>query len=565
MRLLNARSYQPGVRKLEIIEQWGNRIPRYAIFSHTWSDSEVLFADVLNETFCDRSGFYKLESALLQAKNDGWDWLWADNCCIDKTNSVELSEAINSMFKYYKDAEICYAYLADVSTTTWEDEFREALWWKRGWTLQELIATSSLQFFSRDWHFLGSRTDLREVIRDITGIEDEYLMGFPIEHASIAKRMSWAASRETTRDEDVAYCLIGIFDVNMPMLYGEGTQRAFVRLQEEIMKSSEDQSLFAWSNSEDGPVQHGLLADCPKDFKNTGSTTAYTANVDYSPPTMTARGLRINLPLTQKEDGTFVAALLCPGLGYRSRLAVYLEKLPTGESHYARVKCKEMASIARVGQPREIYIRQRYNYTSSIDPRFDRPHWFQLRRLDCSTAHPNLASYEILEEQSLRPESVSTLFLSKPNPPPQDWSNVPLVYRIKKSPRVLAVALLIRRMFDGEGFILMLGAHSDFSVGFCVYEIGIAESLPSFKKLQENFVPQPAGTHMALDLHTVRITVEERVEEIMHANDKIYLIGIEIQAKPQPPSIIQTIEDAVKGDRRAVKSSVRDRVKRMWT
>lgn len=106
MRLLNTRSYQRGVR-LEIVEKWGNDIPQYAIFSHTWSDSEVLIADILNGTFNGRAGFFKLESALLQAKSDGWDWLWADNCCIDKTNSVELSEAINSMFKYYKRDLLC--------------------------------------------------------------------------------------------------------------------------------------------------------------------------------------------------------------------------------------------------------------------------------------------------------------------------------------------------------------------------------------------------------------------------------------------------------------------------
>lgn len=565
MRLLNAKSYQRGSRTLEIIERWGDGIPPYAIFSHTWAESEVLFADVLNGTFVNRYGFFKLEAAIMQAKEDGWDWLWADNCCIDKTNSVELSEAINSMFRYYKDAQICYAYLADVATATWEAEIAQAKWWKRGWTLQELIAPSSLQFFSQTWDFLGTRQTLRKTIRDITGIEDEYLMGYPIEHASIAKRMSWAASRETTRDEDIAYCLIGIFDVNMTMLYGEGTQRAFVRLQEEIMRSSEDQSIFAWTKFEDDSTQHGLLADSPKDFKNTGSTTAYWANANYSPSTMTARGLHISLPLTQKEDGTSVAALLCPGLSHRSRLAVYLEKLPTGDNQYARTKCKEMASIARVGLPQEIYIRQRF---TSYDSRFDRPHWFQLRRLVCTTAYP-VASYAITEQQSLPPaESDSQMSYSRPIPPPQDWSSVPLVYRIQKSPRVMAAALLIRRTFDDEGFVLMMGAHSDFSVGFSVSEIGDRTSLLSYLTLQDNFVPQPAGTDMVLELHTVRVSVEERLEESMHTHDKIYLVDIEIQARPKPPTFAQTIDDAFdafSGNRRAVKATVVDRVKRILT
>jgi hypothetical protein len=562
MRLLNTRSYEPGTRKLDITEQWGDDIPPYAIFSHTWSSSEVTFADVLNGSCFDRDAFFKLEKAILQSKQDGWDWLWADNCCIDKTNSVELSEAINSMFKYYKDAEICYAHLVDVCTATWESDICKARWWKRGWTLQELIAPRSLEFFSNNWDRLGTKESIHEIITTVTGIEDEYLMGYPIEHASIAKRMSWAASRETTREEDIAYCLIGIFDVNMPMLYGEGTQRAFFRLQEEIMKSSEDQSLFAWTKTDSNPIQHGLLADSPKDFKNTGSTTAYTANTDCSPSTMTARGLHINLPLTQKDDGTSVAALLCPGLGRRSRLAVYLEKLPTGHNQYARVKCQEMASIATAGQPQEVYIRQRFpsNYS-----RFDRPHWFQLRTLSCSTVYPDLASYEILEARSMNSEKRYAFSNSAPNPPPQDWSSVPLVYPIKKSPRVLTVALLIRRSYDGEGFVLMLGAHSDFSVGFCVGEIDATASLTSFDKLQDRFAPQPARVHVALELHTVRVSVEERIEESMYAQDKIYFVDIEIQARPKPPTFVQAIDDAigvvVKRDKQASKASVRGWVK----
>jgi hypothetical protein len=581
MRLLNAGSYQPGARKLEMIEQWGGAVPPYAIFSHTWSDSEVTFDDVQNGTFTGRPSFFKLESALIQTKRDGWNWLWADNCCIDKTNSVELSEAINSMFKYYRNAEVCYAYLADVQASTWESEIRNARWWTRGWTLQELIAPSSLEFYSNTWNPLGSRDNLHEIITEITGIEDIYLKGYPIEHASIAKRMSWAASRVTTRDEDIAYCLIGIFDVNVSMLYGEGTQRAFVRLQQEIMASSEDQSLFAWTRADEDSEQHGLLADSPRDFKNSGSITAYTADVDYTPSTMTARGLHVSLPLTRKDDGTCIAALQCPGLGYRSRLAVYLEKLPTGPRQYARVRCWEMASVARVAQPEEIYVRQRF---TSVFQSHSRPHWFQLRRLECTTAYPDLSSYEIVEQASIGRASIGALPTGMPNPPPQDWSNVPLVYKIEKSPRELAVALLIRRSSDSEGFVLMLGAYSDFSVGFCVASNGNLESLPSFGKLQEYFVPQPARAHMALDLHTVRVNVGERVEDTLRSHDKIYLVDIEIQARPKPPTIVQIVDDAIdhvtgKGkkangvakavatnnDKPARRFAVRDTFKQLWT
>ena len=296
---------------------------------------------------------------------------------------------------------------------------------------------------------------------------------------------------------------------------------------------------------------------------------------------MTARGLHISLPLTPKPDGTCIAALQCPGLSARSRLAVYLEKLPTGPSQYAIVRCGEMASVAKTAHPEEIYVRQRF---PSILPSYSRPHWFQIRRLECTTAYSELATYTIVQQRSVDRGGVGILSTSIPGPPPQDWSDVPLVYGIEKSPRALAVALHMRRRGDGEGFVLMLGAYSDFSVGFCVAEFDIAEPLPSFRKLQESFVPQPARANMVLDLHTVRVNVEERVEETMRSHDKIYLIDIEIQARPIPPTIMQIVDDAMdhvtgkirradgaaagiatKKGKRGVRVAVPDKFKRLWS
>lgn len=171
-------------------------------------------------------------------------------CCIDKTSSAELSEAINSMFSWYQNAAVCYAYLSDVPKSTdvsaAESSFSKSRWFTRGWTLQELIAPCNLVFFSMDWHTLGTKIELSSRISSITGIERKFLSGKSLELASAAKIMSWAALRKTSRVEDIAYCLLGLFDINMPLIYGEG-KKAFRRLQEEIMTSrSEDHSLFAW-------------------------------------------------------------------------------------------------------------------------------------------------------------------------------------------------------------------------------------------------------------------------------------------------------------------------------
>nr|POF13259.1 vegetative incompatibility protein het-e-1 [Quercus suber] len=213
MRLLKTGPYVPGSARLEIVQKWGKDIPPYAILSHTWSanpDDEVLFSDVQHGTCASKPGYAKLENAMKRAQLDGYGWLWDDTCCIDKTSSVELTEAINSMYSYYKKSQMCYSYLSDVKSETPGIEFKKSRWWRRGWTLQELLAPQKLEFFNSDWKSIGFKDDLHEIITEITGIDRDYLNGsFPVEHASIAKRMSWAASRETTREEDVAYSLIG--------------------------------------------------------------------------------------------------------------------------------------------------------------------------------------------------------------------------------------------------------------------------------------------------------------------------------------------------------------------
>ncbi|KAK1750317.1 heterokaryon incompatibility protein-domain-containing protein, partial [Echria macrotheca] len=252
----------------------------YAILSHTWDpdpDKEYLFDDARHATGETKPGYKKVQGFLAAAWNHRprLEYGWVDTCCIDKSSSAELSEAINSMFQWYMDARVCLAYLADYDQVLSPDDrvstniLGTCRWLTRGWTLQELLAPPSLIFYSADWQAIGTRSGLRDVVSKATGIHQSALKGdiSAIRSFSIAQRMSWAATRDTTRLEDMAYCLLGIFDVNMPLLYGEG-QRAFLRLQEEIIKDSDDQTIFCWhgraGNEPDG--EYSFFASHPSRF-----------------------------------------------------------------------------------------------------------------------------------------------------------------------------------------------------------------------------------------------------------------------------------------------------------
>ncbi|OIW26000.1 HET-domain-containing protein, partial [Coniochaeta ligniaria NRRL 30616] len=244
MRLINTTTLD--------LEEFPGLVPRYAVLSHTWGSEEVTHNN-LTHPKPPPFGLQKILRACLRARRDGLDYLWADTSCIDKTSSAELSEAINSMYAWYRNSNVCYAYLSDVppgltatQLSSASSPFRASRWFKRGWTLQELLAPKNVIFFAADWTELGTKTGMAELISEVTRIDTRYLLRVRhITGASIAHRMSWVADRTTTRPEDIAYCLLGIFDVHMPLIYGEGS-RAFVRLQEEVIKISEDHSIFAW-------------------------------------------------------------------------------------------------------------------------------------------------------------------------------------------------------------------------------------------------------------------------------------------------------------------------------
>lgn len=240
MRLLRARSR--GGFALTNFE--GDTLPPYAILSHTWgSDNEELtFEDLENGTGKRKDGYQKLTFCSKQAKKDGLRYFWVDTCCIDKRSSSELQESINSMFKWYRGATVCYVYLSDVPSTGLRgksEPFEKSRWFTRGWTLQELLAPTSVQFFSEEGDLLGDKISLAQKIVRITGIPAEALQGGNISAYSVEQRMSWSKGRNTKREEDSAYALLGIFDVHMPLIYGEGKEKALKRLQKEVRESKE--------------------------------------------------------------------------------------------------------------------------------------------------------------------------------------------------------------------------------------------------------------------------------------------------------------------------------------
>ena len=236
--------------ELSLTKDLIGKIPPYGILSHTWGDDdeEVTFQDLKNGLEKKKVGFKKIQFCAEQATRDGLQYFWVDTCCIDKSNNAELSEAIVSMFRWYRNATKCYVYLVDVSVNgqdppsqsfqSWGPAFRKSRWFTRGWTLQELIAPPFVEFFSIEGKLLGDKKSLERQVHEITGIAVQALQGHSISRFSVAERLSWAESRETKREEDKAYSLLGMFKAYMPPLYGEGIENAFRRLREEINKCS---------------------------------------------------------------------------------------------------------------------------------------------------------------------------------------------------------------------------------------------------------------------------------------------------------------------------------------
>ncbi|RYP71780.1 hypothetical protein DL771_004592 [Monosporascus sp. 5C6A] len=379
MRLLNVHS-----RELE--EYIGDTIPPYAILSHTWSDSEVTFQDLSKPDHATKPSYAKIEGCCQQAIRDGHDYVWIDTCCIDKSSSAELSEAINSMYELYKDSRVCYVYLADVSASDdpfrEDSEFRKSRWFTRGWTLQELIAPRNVCFFDKNWDDLhlakATKPGGLNLLSQITGIPPRAIDG-DLDPFCAAARLGWAAERKTARVEDVAYSLLGLLDVNMPLLYGEG-RKAFRRLQQEILKTRDDDSILAAGYglpncklaSPPPRTNPEVLADSPSAFRHCrdfrtrpldlhslkrylGFATAHS--------TWTNIALQISLPLISLDRGNGVGlAILRYSPDGDKRIAIPLVAVPDpdAEGHFERLSGANPFPISITALAR---ARNRKNFT----------------------------------------------------------------------------------------------------------------------------------------------------------------------------------------------------------
>ncbi|KAI0366494.1 HET-domain-containing protein, partial [Pilatotrama ljubarskyi] len=334
--------------------RWFPRPPdKYAILSHVWeTDSEEQSFQDLQGIIrsCEETGenprslvSEKIMKCCVWAESHGIKLVWIDFCCIDKTSSAELSEAINSMFAWYAGATVCYAYLRDVSDeeppSAPDSAFRRSRWFTRGWTLQELIAPKAVIFLSNTWVPIASKRSMSLLLEEITGVDAAVLMGtISVHEVSVARRMSWASARQTSRVEDEAYCLMGIFGVHFPTIYGEGKE-AFIRLQEEIMRRTPDTTLLAWGPRGDPvetilgyrsvfPTHQGtsyienscLLAPSPAAFAECSdlisvSKKVFSAAYNVQPHTVrftvTSHGIQANCPVIDFSNGCMLLLLPC--------------------------------------------------------------------------------------------------------------------------------------------------------------------------------------------------------------------------------------------------------------
>lgn len=337
---------------LELKEFSSEEIPPYAILSHRWGKEEVTFQDIQLRRHHHRHGFDKLLSFCSMASLRGFSYAWSDTCCINKESSAKLQESINSMFRWYQDAKECYAFLHDVVgkdnpyARDRRRQFATSEWFKRGWTLQELIAPQQVLFFDSQWNLIGQKSSMYHIISAITYIDRGVLEGKKsLQKCTVSERMSWAARRKTTRIEDQAYSLLGLFNIYMPLLYGEKEQ-AFRRLQEEIIKQSDDHTLFIWSSSN---FAKSILAPYPDCFGQIeGLVRLFPTNDTSLGYTLVNAGLLIQLELIPWTMNTYLAPLNCGSIpsyaqaltqssirGYH-RACIFLQRTEH-ESHFIRV------------------------------------------------------------------------------------------------------------------------------------------------------------------------------------------------------------------------------------
>ncbi|KAF4774182.1 HET domain-containing protein [Colletotrichum scovillei] len=382
MKLLNCSTLRieemHWARKQELEDQGISTA--YAILSHRWEsdEDEVTFEDMASADIRSKKllGWSKIEKTCAKALEIGIGYAWIDTCCIDKRNLTELTEAINSMFRWYAEAEICFAYLSDVGRG---GDLAKSMWFTRGWTLQELIAPGKMEFYDKNWNAIGSRFNLSRQIQMRTSINAEILRHDSSTHESIqdllagipvGRRMSWAAGRQAKKEEDRAYSLLGIFGVSMPLLYGEGN-RAFIRLQEEIIKETNDMSLFAWCDPtvtciDDLEELRGILTTTPDHFRGCCNLT-FLSDPRRGPEfSMTNKGLRLESKLFAFGEGLYFLGLGCRKIEgsnheYQGILLHQLSNESYVRTRPERLYASSCASESRPFEKKVLFIAKEFN------------------------------------------------------------------------------------------------------------------------------------------------------------------------------------------------------------
>lgn len=374
MRLINASTML-----LETFHDAASR-PPYAILSHRWIEGdEVTFDDMQRPHRQWMPAWPKIRMCCQQALADGVNYAWVDTCCIDRASSAELSEAINSMYTWYADADRCYVYLNDVDCMQYErldaslsaypsmpaevlENVIASNWFTRAWTLQELLAPIEVILYDVNFRHLGSKIDFATEIEHAFAIPAEVLMNPQrLWEYPIAVRMSWAAYRKATRVEDIAYSLFGLFGVNLPLLYGEGV-RAFVRLQDEIIRQTHDHSIFVWNRemTHEGEMsdQHNtslaqlpLLASSPSDFVDSRDVILTFDTGELRPYAMTNVGLQIELKVIPFDLDVLLCLLHCKSRTTGYQYAMLVVKNGDQTNTWRRLCVKEV-DIVDVNHPK---------------------------------------------------------------------------------------------------------------------------------------------------------------------------------------------------------------------
>ncbi|KAL9610410.1 MAG: hypothetical protein Q9167_004893 [Letrouitia subvulpina] len=456
-------------------------IPPYAILSHTWgrTEEEVSFQELSDPKNHARAGRLKIERCCRLAASEGWQYVWIDTCCIDKTSSTELSEAINSMFAWYENAQVCYAYLSDVfqgsqNSSTWpvvsrgfpRNELHRSYWFQRGWTLQELLAPRTVIFYDQEWQMLGTKWELSDQITQATGISHQHLKR--PNNASVAMKMSWASRRKTARVEDVAYCLLGLLNVNMPLIYGEGT-KAFLRLQQEIIKISDDETIFAWTDP--GLHSGGLFARSPSAFAKSGNIIkAPFRHLERPPIAMTNKGLTMEvicdhhqILFSDSDRCRMLVELQCARIEY-PKTAVQIEMIRTSRDEWVRsgewmFPCASHPYEDPKMQRRVIYIPQ--TYSTIADASNQQPPPKQLSVFHIQRQYRAESGFLGINCCPLPFKRTRSLALLQSYTVPESKIRV-LDEEIKVKCRASWVlAALLLRGHTGHNFILLISAHEN--------------------------------------------------------------------------------------------------------